>query len=127
MGNIKNYIRASIKTIHNQTERMIERQEKSEQLNDKLDKLLLAFNDDKITEEKYLKRSSDLMFAHIFGDGYFFDELDRRENEDISLSEMYEKLSVDEIQRLRPIDIAKLTRDYIDKKGLFEHERSETE
>ena len=123
MGNIKNYIRQSIRILSAQADRIEKRKTESEKVQDKLYKLLESFNNGEITEEQYLTFSTDLTFANIFGDGYFFDELDRREDEWIKDAESYEKLSVDEIQKLEPIDVAKLTKDYINKKGLFEFEK----
>jgi len=122
MGNIKNYIRLKVKNLHEQNERIKEREEQGEKLDDKLSKLLDKYNDDKITYEQFIELSEKLTFAYIFGDGYFFDELDRRENDNIAEQNLYEKLTAEDIQKLRPIDLAKQTKDYIEKKGLFEIE-----
>ena len=82
-------------------------------------KLLDKFIDQEITYEQYINAATDYQMAYMFGDGWFFDEMDRREDEFIELQNYYEKLSPEEIEKLRPIDVARLTKDYIEKKGLF--------
>lgn len=124
MGAIKNYIRAAIKTLDKQNTRIQERQEFSDKvLQEKLDKLLDVFISGKITEEEYTELSTDLLFAHVFGDGYFFDELHRREGEQNKNLENHEKIPTDELGELAPLDVLKLTNDLIEKKGLFEDEK----
>lgn len=121
MGNLKNYIRLSIRNLAKQQERRIAKEEQGEKLDAKLIDIFNKFKDGDYTVEEYAELATDIMMANIFNES-FFKELSLREDEQIAESEMYAKLSVEEIQELRPIDIAKLTKDYIEKKGLFENE-----
>ena len=123
MGNIKKYIKKRIQNIADQNDRLLKRLEDSATLEEKLDKLLDLFIDEEITYEQYVTMSTDLQFAYYFGDGWFFDELDKREDEYIEEQEYFEKIPVNELEILEPLDINKLSKDYIAKKGLF----SETE
>jgi hypothetical protein len=118
MGNIKNYIRKKIKNLHDQNERLQTRFD-DENHEAKLTKLLDKFIDKEITYEQYINLATDYQMAYMFGDGWFFDELDKREDENIEEQEYYEKLSTGDIQELRPIDIARLSKDYIKKEGMF--------
>jgi len=123
VGNIKKYIKKRIQNIADQNDRLLKRLEDSATLEEKLDKLLDLFIDEEITYEQYVTMSTDLQFAYYFGDGWFFDELDKREDEYIEEQEYFEKIPVNELEILEPLDINKLSKDYIAKKGLF----SETE
>ena len=123
MGNIKNYIRKRIQHVSDQNDRLQERLEDMT-IEEKLDKLLDLFIDEEITYEQFVNMSTDLQFATYFGDGWFFDELDRRENEFVEEQEYFEKIPVNELDILRPLDITKLSKDYIEKKGLFSEENN---
>jgi len=122
MGNIKKYIKRRIQNVSNQNDRLLKRLEEMT-VEEKLDKLLDLFIDQEITYEQYVTMSTDLQFAYFFGDGWFFDELDKREDEYIAEQEYFEKIPANELEILEPLDINKLSKDYIAKKGLF----SETE
>lgn len=119
MGNIKNYIKKRIQNVADQNERLLKRLEDSVTLEAKLDKLLDLFIDEEITYEQYVTMATDLQFATYFGDGWFFDELDKRENEYIEEQEYFEKIPANELEILEPLDINKLIKDYSAKKGLF--------
>jgi hypothetical protein len=119
VGNIKKYIKKRIQNIADQNDRLLKRLEDSATLEEKLDKLLDLFIDEEITYEQYVTMSTDLQFATYFGDGWFFDELDKRENEYIDEQEYFEKIPANELEILEPLDINKLIKDYSAKKGLF--------
>jgi len=124
MGDIKNYIKKRIKNLHDQNERLQARFE-DEKHESKLTKLLDKFIDGEITYEQYINFATDLQIAYMFGDGWFFDEMDKREDEAIEEQEYFEKIPVSELELLEPLDINKLSKDYIAKKGLFEEKANE--
>lgn len=123
MGDIKDYIRKRIQNVADQNDRLLKRLEDST-LEAKLEKLLDKFIDDEITYEQYIKFATDLQMASYFGDGWFFSELDKREDEYIEEQNYFEKIPVEELELLEPIDINKLSKDYIAKKGLFEEKEN---
>ena len=118
-----NYIKARIVNLHEANERIKDRQAESEaKVLPKLYKLLDAYAKDKITPEQYVEMCADVTMAFDHGSEWFFNELDRREDDAIQEDAIYQAVPVAEIQEADPINVAKHTKDFIDKKGLFEND-----
>jgi len=119
---IEDYIKTKVKNIHDQNERIKAREKDSEKLDQKLITLFdMMSKKPGFSQEAWAEAATNLMMAHIFG-RYFFDELDKREDEWIEEAEAYDKLSIKEIEELPPIKLAELIQDYIEKKNLFAEE-----
>lgn len=118
--NIKNYIRTKIKNLAAQNERIEIRKEAGEELDEKLITLFNKLSESpNFDENVFAEMATDLTMAHIFGT-YFFDELALREDEQAREYEAFLKLSIEDIQEMSAIDVAKYTKQYIEKTGLFE-------
>ena len=123
MGAIKSYIRLSVKNLAAQEERKQSRESLELSVEQKLIDLLDQFENGNFTVEEYATLAADIMFANIYGQRWFYDELDQRENEFIAEEILYNKLSIEEIQRLRPIDLVAMTKQFVEKTGVFENEK----
>ena len=116
---IEDYIRSKVRNLAVQKKRREEHEKNNEKVSANLDKILDAFLKDEINETEFMEFSADIIFANMFGSKWFWDELDLRESEKIEEEEIYSKLSLDEIQKLEPIDLAKYEKEYENKTGLF--------
>jgi len=123
MGAIKSYIRLGVKNLAAQEERKKAREHLELAVEQKLIKLLDAFEKGNHTVEEFAVLATDIIFANIYGQEWFYKELDQRENEFIEEEKFYSKLSIEEIQRLRPLDLVQLTKDLVNKHGIFENEK----
>jgi hypothetical protein len=116
MPTIEDYIRLKIKHIIAQNQRR-EMNDNNDSVTDKLKKIFNNLNKENQID-RFPEMATDLMMANIFATN-FFDELNLREDEWIEEQNLFEQLSLSEIQSMDPIDISKHVRDYENKTGIF--------